>query len=125
MCRAKSIGRWYRSKSALRWFEKPRDLEQSRQYESQPDAVTACVVLLSGYLWYLNPERPWPYYLAMLVVFTAWTLRQFARGDGASRTSLAARRKFTQAIVSSGLLLAIALGGVLFAHMGWVVGFAR
>jgi hypothetical protein len=87
MCRAKSIGRWYRSKSSA--------------------------------------LRLWSYYLAMLAVFSAWTLRQFARGDAASRTSQAARRKFIQAIVSSGLLLAIALGRVLFAHMGWVVGFAR
>jgi hypothetical protein len=82
--------------------------------------IGASVVFASGYLWYLSPERPWPYLLAILVVCIAWALRHLARGDGGR----AARRKFTQAIVSSGLLLAFALGGALFARMGWTVGFA-
>jgi len=86
--------------------------------------ISACVVFASGYLWYLSPERPWPYVLAILVVCIAWTLRHLARGGGADPTSRTARRKFTQAIISSGLLLAIALGGALFARMGWTVGFA-
>ncbi len=87
--------------------------------------ISACVVFASGYLWYLSPLRPWPYLLAILVVCIAWTLRHLARGDrSADPTSRAARRKFTQAIVSSGLLLAIALGGALFARMGWTIGFA-
>jgi hypothetical protein len=87
--------------------------------------ITACVVFASGYLWYLSPDRPWPYFLAILVLCIAWTLRQLARGDGGTnRTSRAARRKLTQAIVSSGLLLAVAMGGALFARLGWTVGFA-
>jgi len=87
--------------------------------------ISAGVVFASGYLWYLSPERPWPYLLAVLVVCIAWTLRHLARGDGgADPVSQATRRKFTQAIVSSGLLLAVALGGALFARMGWTVGFA-
>jgi hypothetical protein len=81
--------------------------------------ITACVVFASGYLWYLRPDRPWPYFLAILVLCIGWILRQLARGDGgANRRSWRARRKLTQAIVSSGLLLAVALGGALFARMG-------
>jgi hypothetical protein len=87
--------------------------------------ITACVVFASGYLWYLRPDRPWPYFLAILVLGIAWTLRQVASRDGeGNRASRSTRRKLTQAIVSSGLLLAVAVGGALLARTGWIPAFA-
>jgi hypothetical protein len=86
--------------------------------------ITVCVVFASGYLWYLSPDRPWPYVLAILVLCIAWTLRQRARGEGGANHASRPVRKFTLAIVSSGLLLAVALGGALFARVGWTGGFA-
>jgi len=81
--------------------------------------ISACVVLASGYLCYVSPARQWPYLLAVAVVGVAWTARHLANGGrDANPTSSAARRKITQAIISSGLLLAIALGGVLIARLG-------
>lgn len=81
--------------------------------------ISAFVVLASGYLCYVSPERPWPYLLAIAVVCVAWTARHLNGGDGdANPASRAARRKLTQAIVSSGLLLGIALGVALIASLG-------
>jgi hypothetical protein len=82
--------------------------------------ISVGVVFASGYLCYLNPERAWAYLLAIAVVCVAWALRYLARGGGeADPKSQAVRRKLTQAIVSSGLLLGVALGGVLMARLGW------
>jgi uncharacterized oligopeptide transporter (OPT) family protein len=82
--------------------------------------VSACVVLASGFLCYLNPERAWAYSLAIAVVSVAWAIRYLSgRGGEADAKSQAKRRKLTQAIVSSGLILGFALGGVLMARLGW------
>ena len=82
--------------------------------------VSAGVVFASGYLCYLNPERVWAYSLAIAVVCVAWIARYLSRGGGeADARSQAVRRKLTQAIVSSGLLLGVALGGALMARLGW------
>jgi predicted tellurium resistance membrane protein TerC len=81
--------------------------------------VSACVVLASGYLCYLSPVRRWPYLLAIGVVCVAWIARQLIGGAGnANPKASAARRKLTQAIISSGVLLAMALGGVLISRLG-------
>lgn len=82
--------------------------------------VSAGVVFASGYLCYVNPERAWAYSLAIAIVCVAWALRYLASGGGeADSKSQAKRRKLTQAIISSGLILAFALGGVLMARLGW------
>ena len=83
--------------------------------------VSACVLAASGYLLYSSPERPWPYLLAILVLVVAWTLRHFASGERTARMSRPARSMFTQAIATAGVLLAIALGGVLVARLGWTL----
>jgi uncharacterized oligopeptide transporter (OPT) family protein len=54
------------------------------------------------------------------VVCVAWAIRYLSgRGGEADAKSQAKRRKLTQAIVSSGLILGFALGGVLMARLGW------
>ena len=85
--------------------------------------ISACVVFVSGYLYYVSPERRWPYLLAIAVVCGAWTARGLFRGDGDSK-SQAVRRKLTYSIISAGLMLGVALGGALMARLGWMVGFA-
>lgn len=79
--------------------------------------ISACVVLASAYLCYLSPDHSWRYLLAILVVYVAWMVRHLYRGDReAGAGSLAARRKVTQAIVSSGLLLVVAQAGAIAAR---------
>ncbi len=80
--------------------------------------IIACVVFASGYLCYLSPERSWRYLLAILIVCVAWITRYLYRGDReAGARSGVARRKVTQAIVSSGLLLVVALAGAIMARL--------
>lgn len=85
--------------------------------------ISAFVVFASGYLCVLNPDRPWPYWLAIAVVGCAWTANYLARGDRADAKAEARRRQLTQAIVLSGLLLAVALGTALMARLEWTSGF--
>ena len=82
--------------------------------------ISAGVVFASGYLCYVNPERAWGYSLAIAIVCVAWAVRYLHPGSGeADPKSRAVRRRLTQAIISSGLMLAFALGGVLMARFGW------
>jgi hypothetical protein len=82
--------------------------------------ISACVVFASGYLCYVNPERAWAYLLAIALVCVAWAVRYLHPGSGeADPKSQRVRRRLTRAIISSGLMLAFALGGVLMARLGW------
>ena len=87
--------------------------------------ISAGVVLASGYLGYLTPERRWPYLVAIAVVCCAWIVRYLMsrrHQEGDPKTQLV-RRKLTRAVIVAGLMLGSALGGVLMARFGWTVGF--
>jgi hypothetical protein len=88
-------------------------------------ATSAWVVLVSAYLCYVSPQRPWPYVLALAVVCIGWMV--YCLGSGHQKndsTPAESRRKHLWAIVFSGLLLTNALGIKLMAHLGWSDGFA-
>ena len=85
--------------------------------------ISACVVLASGYLYYVQAGSPWPYRLTIIVVVCAWTVR-FARGDRVDASGGGQRRELTWAIVLSGSLFVVALAGVWIGRVGWASEFA-
>lgn len=84
-------------------------------------AISAWVVLASGYLFYMNPARPWPYALALAAMCAAWIGRRIGHARGvADPAYLVSRRKVTLAIVLAGSLLGLAL----IVPLGWGPGTA-
>lgn len=82
-------------------------------------AISASVLLASGYLLYTAPARRWPYALALVVMGAAWAARRLGHARGAADPAyLAARRKVTLAIVLAGSLLGLAL----LIPLGWAPG---
>lgn len=71
------------------------------------------VVLASGYLYYLKPQRPWPLLVSIAVMGIAWIVRGMLRGD--SEAARRSRHAVTQSIILAGLLL----GAALTSQMGW------
>jgi hypothetical protein len=74
--------------------------------------VTACVVAISGYLFFANVGQRWVYVVAVATMAVAWFFRRFS----------SARRDVTTSLVLAGLLLLVALGAKALGHMGWAAG---
>jgi uncharacterized membrane protein (UPF0136 family) len=74
--------------------------------------ATACVVAISGYLFFANVGQKWVYGVAVATMAVAW----FARRFGSSR------RNVTMSLVVAGALLSAALGAKALEHMGWAGG---
>ena len=74
--------------------------------------VTACVVAISGYLFFANVGQRWVYGVAVATMVVAW----FARRFGSSR------RNVTTSLVMAGAVLSVALGTKALEHMGWAAG---
>jgi hypothetical protein len=84
-------------------------------------ALSAFVVVIGGYLYFVNPNGSWMYLLSMSVQCVAWIVRYLAVGNGKTDpASCVARRNLDWAIVLSGSLLAVALGTVLIVRIGWM-----
>ena len=75
-------------------------------------AVTACVVAISGYLFFANVGQRWVYGVAVATMAVAW----FARRFGSSR------RNVTTSLVMAGAVLSVALCTKALEHVGWAAG---
>jgi hypothetical protein len=75
--------------------------------------TSAGVLLLSGYLYYLKPERPWPMLVSIAIVGVAWIVRGMCRGDSE------AMRKSRLAVTQSIVLACLLLGAPMISGMGW------
>jgi hypothetical protein len=85
-------------------------------------ATTLWVFFASGYLLYMNSERPWQCLLAIALICIAWAIRYFFRRNAkADPKSIAGQRKITQSIVFAGLILS----GALIARLGWLDGLGE
>lgn len=77
-------------------------------------AVSACSVVVSGYLYYENIGNRWAYLAAMLVLGVGWIAQHFSDDHRAVQTS----------ILLAGLLLLVATVEKLAHYAGWATGAA-
>lgn len=72
--------------------------------------ATACVVAISGYLFFADVGQRWAYGVAVATMGVAWFARRFC----------SSRRNVTTSIVMAGAVLSVALGTKALEHIGWI-----